>query len=227
MKSEYLLSGLMKCGVCGGKMTGNTQKSSKGYKTRYYTCIRRHAGYHDECPKRYQVPAQRVEDHILANIRDDLGSLRDDQELHRQVEEQLDRLRSGTSDAREQLGSRLTSLDEKISRVREHVLAVDPSIAESLGFYDQAKLLAAEREQVQADLTAAGPEPELPALPDLRQRINAEFDQMEALLASGTLEERRALVGCYVAQIKTKPEEETVCIGFLSGLSQVVAGTRY
>ena len=102
MKSEYLLSGLMKCGVCGGKMTGNTQKSSKGYKTRYYMCIRRQAGYHDECPKRYQVPAKLVEEHILANIRDDLGSVRDDQELHRQVEEQLGRLRSGTSDAREQ-----------------------------------------------------------------------------------------------------------------------------
>ena len=122
----------------------------------------------------------------------------------------------------EQLGNRLSSLDEKISRVREHVLAVDPSIAESLGFYDQAKQLAAERQQVQADLTAAGPEPELPALPDLRQRIHAEFDHMEALMASGTLEERRTLVGCYVAQIKTKPEEATVCIGFLSGLSQMV-----
>ncbi|MCR9248757.1 MAG: hypothetical protein NXI31_27320, partial [bacterium] len=71
-------------------------------------------------------------------------------------------------------------------------------------------------------LAAKAPEPELPALPDLKQRITAEFDQMEALLASGTLEERRALVGCYVAQIKTKPEEATVCIGFLSGLSQMV-----
>lgn len=227
MKSEYLLSGLMRCGVCGGKMTGNTQKSSKGYKTRYYTCIRRQAGYHDECPKRYQVPAKLVEDHVLADIRDDLSSLRDDQELYRQIEEQLGRLRSGTSDAREQLGSRLASLDEKIAKVREHVLAVDPSIAESLGFYDQAKQLAAERKQVQVDLTAVGAEPELPALPDLKQRINAEFDQMEALLASGTLEERRALVGCYIAQIKTKPEEATVCIGFLSGLSQMVAGTGF
>jgi site-specific DNA recombinase len=227
MKSEYLLSGLMRCGVCGGKMTGNTQKSGKGYKTRYYTCTRHHAGYRDECPKRYLVPAPLVEDHILATIREDLTCLRDDEELHRQVGEQLDQLRSGTSDAREQLGKRLSSIDDKISRVREHVLAVDPSVAESLGFYDQAKQLSDEREQVQADLTAAGPEPALPAIPELRQRINAEFDHMEALIASGTLEERRALVGCYVAQIKTKPEEATVCIGFLSGLSQVVAGTGF
>jgi site-specific DNA recombinase len=227
MKSEYLLSGLMKCGVCSGKMTGNTQTSGKGYKTRYYTCIRRHAGYHDECPKRYQVPAQLVEDHILSAIRDDLDGLRNDQELLRQVDEQLSQLRSGTSDAREQLGNRLASLDEKISRVREHLLEVSPSAAKSLGLYDEVQQLAAVREQVQTDLSAAGPEPELPAMPELRRRINAEFDHMEALIASGTLEERRALVGCYVAQIKTKPEEETVCIGFLSGLSQMVAGTGF
>lgn len=227
MKSEYLLSGLMRCGVCGGKMTGNTQKSGKGYKTRYYMCTRRHAGYHDECPKRYQVPAKHVEEQILATIREDLGGLRDDQVLHRQVEQQLSALRSGTADTRQLLRTRLASLDEQIARVREHVLAVDRDVAESLGLYRQAKQLAAERDQVQGELSAAGPEPQLPPLPELRQRIAAEFDQMEALLASGTLEERRALVGCYVAQIKTKPEEETVCVGFLSGLSQMVAGTGF
>src|SRR5262249_3337761 len=48
MRSEYLLSGLMKCGVCGGKLTGNTSKSGKGYRTRYYTCSRYHAGYTNE-----------------------------------------------------------------------------------------------------------------------------------------------------------------------------------
>jgi len=227
MKSEYLLSGLMRCGVCGGPMSGNTQTSGKGYKTRYYTCGRHHAGYKDECPKRYQVPASRVEDFVLDTIRTDLGSLRDDDVLHRQVEDQLGQLRHATTDARGQLAHRLSTLDEQIERVREHVLAVDADTANSLGLYEQAKNLAAEREQVQADLDAAGPEPQLPPLPELRDRITAEFDNMEALLASGTLEERRTLVGCYIAQIKTKPEEKAVCVGFLSGLSQMVAGAGF
>lgn len=223
MKSDYLLTGLITCGVCGGKLTGNTNTSGKGVRKRYYACSRHHAGYVDECPKRYLVPAALVEDHILGLIQRDLGGLRDDAELHRQVEEQLGRLRGGRSDAREQLGRRLAAVDQELAKVRDHVLALDADTARSLGLYDQAKKLNAERVQVEAELRAARPDPELPALPELRQRIAAEFDRMEALLASGTLEERRALVGCYVHAIKTVPEEATVCIGLFPGiLSQMV-----
>lgn len=50
---------------------------------------------------------------------------------------------------------------------------------------------------------------------------------MQALLASGTLEERRTLVGCYIAQIATKPGEKAVCVGFLSGLIPMVAGAGF
>jgi hypothetical protein len=67
------------------------------------------------------------------------------------------------------------------------------------------------------------PDRVLPELPELRNRISAEFDRMGTLLASGTLEERRVLVACYVQTIRTEPEEETVVIGLLPGLlSQVV-----
>jgi DNA invertase Pin-like site-specific DNA recombinase len=38
IRSPYLLGGLMYCGVCGGRMTGQTCKSGKGYSTRYYIC---------------------------------------------------------------------------------------------------------------------------------------------------------------------------------------------
>lgn len=168
-----------------------------------------------------------LEDHILGLIQRDLAGLRDDAELHRQVEEQLGRLRSGRSDAREQLGRRLAAVDQELAKVRDHVLALDADTARSLSIYDQAKKLNAERVQVEAELRAARPDPELPALPELRQRIAAEFDRMEALLAAGTLEERRALVGCYVHAIKTVPEEATVCIGLFPGvLSQMVEGSR-
>ena len=37
-KHTYLLSGLIECGKCGGTFTGKTNKSGKGYITRYYAC---------------------------------------------------------------------------------------------------------------------------------------------------------------------------------------------
>jgi len=57
MKSDYLLTGLMFCGVCGGKLSGTTRTSGKGIRKRYYVCSRRHAGHKEECPKSYSVLA--------------------------------------------------------------------------------------------------------------------------------------------------------------------------
>jgi hypothetical protein len=99
----------------------------------------------------------------------------------------------------------------------------DAETAKSLGLYEQAKELAAERTVIEGQLAAAGPEPSLPPMPELRQRIAAEFDRMEAVLASGTLEQRRELVASYVHSLTALPEEETVRIGLLPGtLSQMV-----
>jgi len=79
MKSEFLLTGLFFCGVCGGKMTGQTTTSGKGIKTRYYVCGRHSSGHKHECPKRYSVPAKLVEQHILTLIRRDLMALKNDE----------------------------------------------------------------------------------------------------------------------------------------------------
>lgn len=37
-KTEYILSGLLKCGECGASFVGVTRTSGRGYKTRYYIC---------------------------------------------------------------------------------------------------------------------------------------------------------------------------------------------
>jgi len=156
-------------------------------------------------------------------VRLNLGALRDDGELVRQVEDLLGRARAGRSDARGQLTRRLATLDQQLARVREHVFHVDAETAKSLGLYEQAKELAAERTVIEGQLAAAGPEPSLPPMPELRQRIAGEFDRMEAVLASGTLEQRRELVASYVHSLTALPEEETVRIGLLPGtLSQMV-----
>ena len=46
-RTDYLLTGLMFCGVCGGKLCGMTKTSGKGYKTRYYVYQTQHNGHHD------------------------------------------------------------------------------------------------------------------------------------------------------------------------------------
>lgn len=228
MKSEYLLTGRMFCGVCGGRLTGHTMTSSKGYRTRYYVCTRHQQGHKDECPKRYTVPADVVEEHILTLIRQDLLRLRDDAKLHEYVEDELRRLHGHQHDAWEQLQRQLTTLDQKIAAIRDHITVMKPETAEALGFYGQAEDFLAERTGVEAELEAVSDREALPPVGDLRERIAAEFDAVESLVASGTLEERRGLISCYVKEIKADPNRSTVHIGlYPTLLSQRIAGTGF
>jgi site-specific DNA recombinase len=228
MKSEYLLTGRIFCGVCGGKLTGHTTTSGKGIKTRYYTCSRHQQGHKDQCPTRYTVPADLVERHILTVIQQDLLRLRDDTKLHEYVEEELRRLHGSQYDSREQLQRRLVDLDQKLARLRDHLAAMKPETASSLGFYDQADDLSAERASVEIELGKVTEKGTLPPLGQLRRKIAAEFDAVETLIASGTLEERRSLISCYVKEIKADPNRSTVRIGlYPTLLSQRIAGVGF
>ena len=66
-----------------------------------------------------------------------------------------------------------------------------------------------------------------PALPSpdlIRQRAGAEFDRLEHVLASATVEEKRELIACYVQKIKTDPDQQSVQIGlYPTLLSQKIA----
>ena len=138
MRSQYLLSGLFYCGVCGGKMTGSTTKSGKGYKTRYYVCSCHSSGQKDRCPKRYSVPAQVVEDHVTTLIRSDLEKLKGDKKLADLVQQELEKLFGRNTDAQDQLQRRVAELDQKLANLRQHLIELDAETAKALGIYDQA-----------------------------------------------------------------------------------------
>ena len=228
MKSAYLLTGNIVCGVCGGRLVGATRTSGKGVKTRYYVCSRNHAGKHEDCPKRYSVPADIVEQHILGLIRQDLLRLRNDDRLHAVVEEELRRLHGRKYDAREQLQTRLVDLDQQLAKLRDHLVSIDPATAKSLGLYDKADDLTAERATVEQELERVTVHVTLPEIPELRRRIASELDRLELPMASGTLEEQRALISCYVKQIKADPDSKEVHIGLVPALfSEIVAGASY
>jgi site-specific DNA recombinase len=229
MRSEYLLTGLFFCGVCGGKMTGQTCTSGKGIKTRYYVCGRHSAGHKNECPKRYSVPAKLVEEHIVGLIRIDLEKLRDDDKLHEYVAEEMGRLFGHQTDARDQLQRRLADLDQQTAKVRDHMLALDPDTAKSLGMYDQAKALVDDRRQVESELLGLAEQaPSLPDADELRRRVSAEFDRLGEVLAGGTVEEKRELISCYIQKIKADPDLQTVHISlYPTLLSQKIAGAGF
>jgi hypothetical protein len=229
VNSENLLTGLFFCGVCGGRMFGWTKRNSRGYGKRYYTCGAHHRGDHEVCPKRYSVPAELVEDHILGLIREDLGRLVDDDTLHEYVAEEVGRLTGGRQDARAELASRLAELDQRAARLRDHLKALDPEAAKTLGLYSEASELAEKRKRVVVDLEAARQEsPELPGMTEIRGKAREAFNHLEDVLVGGTIEERRELVGLYVKKIKADPDSCNVEISLYPAMfTAVLAGARF
>jgi hypothetical protein len=60
--------------------------------------------------------------------------------------------------------------------------------------------------------------PTLPAAAELRERAAAAFDQLEKVLAGGTVEEKRELIRLYLEKIKADPNTGSVQISFYPSL---------
>ncbi|MCA9292796.1 MAG: recombinase zinc beta ribbon domain-containing protein [Phycisphaerales bacterium] len=229
MKSEYLLSGLMFCGVCGGKLTGRTQTSGKGYKTRYYTCSRRSAGHKEDCPKGYSVPATLVEEYVLGIIRQDLAQLQNDESLPLLVQQELEKLTGNRSEVAERLQRQLAKSDQELANLREHLLSLSAGAAKSLGLYERVQQATEDRERIECELAEASRDAVgVPDLDVLRARLASEFQRLDDAMALGTLEEKRELIACYVQTIKADPDQQMVHISLYPTLmSQIVAGTGF
>jgi site-specific DNA recombinase len=229
-KSGYLLTGHMFCGVCGGKLCGTTKTSGKGIKTRYYVCQTHHNGHHDRCPKRYAIPAKLVENHILDAIKTDLAKLKDDKVIHKYIAEELQRITGGKGDARKQLQQRMIELEQKIERKKDHIDHMPPALAKKSGFYDDLANLLSDQEDLEMQLKAVSVPcaDDLPDSDELHARAVAAFDDLETVLAGGTLEEKREMIGHYVQTIKADPDHSQIHIGLYPALvSRKIAGAGF
>jgi len=219
VRSGYLLTGLMYCSVCGGRLTGQTTISGKGYRTRYYVCGSHHRGGKEACPKRYTVPAKVVEEHVLAVIRGDLAKLRDDEQLHRYIADELQRVSSHQSDAQENLQRRLAELDQQSAKLRDHLLALDSETARSMGLYNQAQATTAEKLEVEQKLAECSScLPKLASKSEIRLKAEAAFDQLETNIARGSLEARKELAATYIHRIDVEPINQQIRISFYPAL---------
>jgi site-specific DNA recombinase len=208
VKADYLLTGRLCCGVCGGRLMGQSEvKHRKNLRVyRRYVCGTHHKGAHTQCPTRYAVPADLVEERVLDLIKNDLRHLVDDPDLQRYINEEIQKLCGGQLKAKTGLQSRLSELDGQIAKLTTHLAVLDVQTATTLGLYAKAKDLAEERQRVQAQFDAAGEGvPELPDAQEIARSANEALTHMDQLLASGSLEEKRLLVRTYVQGMKVDP----------------------
>jgi site-specific DNA recombinase len=222
-KSDFLLSNLCTCGVCGGRLMGLARKvkrkNSSARVYRRYVCGVHHKGDHGRCPTRYAVPADVAEGKVLEYIKADLEHLKGDADLHRYVQEELQKVCGSQIDSQKALKARLADLDGQIVKLTTHLSVLDLQTATTLRLYAKAKALADERQQVQSQLDAQGAGvPELLKPEEIARRAEEELSNLDRLLKGGSVEEKRELVRTYVKAMKVHPGKEEMEIDFLPAL---------
>ncbi len=205
--SPYLLSGLIKCGACGGSMHGRTTWKNKWRKdgtrigTKYYVCGAAITKGKSVCQP-IQFPQAVFDDFVL-----DFVARRIDAFLGRQgraklralIERQLAPQTPDPKPEMRDLKARLKELTTKI----DSVIDLAASSAEHRNLVqDRLGRLCGEREEVEARLRALQQVPtSTPNPAKLVDAILAGLTDARGLFEQGTMEERKRVIRAFVERL--------------------------
>ena len=199
--SKFLLSGLLRCGLCGKAYVGQGAKSGR---YGYYVCATLHREGAGACEARY-LNAERAEGFVVDKIRERILTDGTITELVTLVAEEIDALAGelgGKLQAIEaelaDVRSRLTKLYEALETTGLTMQALSPRI---LSLRQREDQLAAAREDAARQLTQR--KVELPTSGEIRAYM-ADF---RSFLEEGTFPERKALIRNFVQGIEVSGDE--------------------
>lgn len=210
-KSDYLLTGVIQCAQCGHTWQGHTQcrgrrrKDGSQVKTKYYAC----GGYitkgNSVC-QRCVIQKDAIEGMLLEEIGKTLRQFVEGDHGRAALKGMLE----------EMLCSPTTGLDDELARLRERKADVERRIfgildnitAENREFADarirelkkELRGLLPRIEELQA---ASEAQPDLDELTDAMLGYMADF---QAVVAEGTVDERRRLVRAFTRRVVLDPQ---------------------
>lgn len=142
-KNEYMLSGLIECGECGGAYTGKTNTSSKGYKTRSYVCGNK---YRTRTCKAKNINANEIEMAVQLQLLDylknsDFDTIADEvlksyesgKNNHSEEREELKKLKTELANGVKAVldGLDFPELQDKVSNIRLRIAELEQIISTS------------------------------------------------------------------------------------------------
>ena len=202
--SKFLLSGLLKCGVCGRPYSGQGAKSGQ---FAYYVCgtlFREGAG---TCSARY-LNAPRVEDFIVEKIRERILTEETIVELVTLVAEEIDAMAGELSGRLEVIEAELRDVRKRLERLYEALetseLTLEALSPRIFSLRHREEQLEAAREDAETQLEQR--RVELPTTEEIKGYV-ADFREF---LQEGTFPERKALIRNFVEGIEVVGDEATL-----------------
>ena len=199
--SRFLLSGLLKCGVCGRPYRA---QGAKGGQFAYYICgalFREGAG---TCSARY-LNAPRVEDFVVEKIRERILTEETITELMTLVAEEIDAMVGELSGRLEVVEAELGDVRSRLQRLYEALetseLTLEALSPRILSLRHREEQLEAARDDAATQLEQR--RVELPTTEEIKGYV-ADFREF---LQEGTFPERKALIRNFVEGIEVTGDE--------------------
>lgn len=117
-KAEYLLSGLIECGECGGSFTGKTNTSGKGYVTRYYACSSK---YRTRTCSAKNINADDIETAIVSQITNYLQTA-DFESIASEIVKEFERYKTARPEEEKELAKLKAELQNCLSAIKSGVV---------------------------------------------------------------------------------------------------------
>ena len=202
--SEYLLSGLMKCGVCGKSMSGHSAKSGQFL---YYRCSNATKRGAAECPGHW-IPKSKIEGFIIDKIRNCILAEDNLIELVRLTNEELG---SGMEFEKDRLNTIERQIDDIESRLENLYDALEKGSFESDELAPRIRKLKARRDELltQRNQTESSLKMSVIESPDINL-IREHVDDIKQLLSESPIIEQRAFLKSFVKNIEVGKEAVTV-----------------
>ena len=199
--SRFLLSGLLKCGVCGRPYSAQGAKSGQ---FAYYICgtlFREGAG---TCSARY-LNAPRVEDFVVEKIRERILTEETIVELVKLVAEEIDAMAGELAGRLEVIDAELADVRKRLERLYEALetseLTLEVLSPRIFSLRHREEQLMAAREAAATQLEQR--RVELPTTEEIKEYV-ADFRDF---LREGTFPERKALIRNFVEGIEVTGDE--------------------
>ena len=206
--SNYLLSGLLVCGVCGAKYIGHAAKSGQVH---YYGCQTKMKSGASACTGKL-LNRDRADEAVAAQLRDVVLTPLHFADLVRMVNEELATKTEAAEHELTTIEAQLAEARAKLARLYDAIESGAVSIA------DLAPRIRPRKEQVD-DLLAARARllvrPDgVPVLQVGKAEVEAQVAGLRALLASGSVGKRRAFLTAWVRRIEVHGTDLRIVYSF-------------
>ncbi len=202
--SKFLLSGLLKCGVCGRSYSGQGAKSGQ---FAYYICGTLYREGAGTCSARY-LNAPRLETFVVEKIRERILNEETIVALVATVAEEIDALAGELAGRLEVIEAELSDVRKRLERLYEAVetseLTLEVLSPRILSLRHREEQLEAARDDAERQL-----ERRRVALPNTEEIVEYVADFRE-FLKDGSFPERKALIRNFVEGIEVVGDEATL-----------------